>query len=129
MVRFLLKGVLRDKIRSLLSLSVILLGVMFAVLMVGLMAGIFNDFIRANAMLETGHVKIMTRSYTIEGTTTTDPAFGLEAVWINPEQREHAQTLGYTVVDAATVVATHMSQLLTNNAAQLLGHEEVQNLL
>jgi flagellar biosynthesis protein FlhA len=66
---------------------------------------------------------------TIEGTTTTDPAFGLEAVWINPEQREHAQTLGYTVVDAATVVATHMSQLLTNNAAQLLGHEEVQNLL
>jgi len=66
---------------------------------------------------------------TIEGTTTTDPAFGLEAVWIGPEQREHAQTLGYTVVDAATVVATHMSQLLTNNAAQLLGHEEVQNLL
>lgn len=63
MVRFLLKGVLRDKIRSLLSLVVILLGVMFAVLMVGLMAGIFNDFIRANAMLETGHVKIMTRSY------------------------------------------------------------------
>jgi len=66
---------------------------------------------------------------TIEGATTTDPAFGLEAVWIKPEQREHAQTLGYTVVDAATVVATHMSQLLTNNAAQLLGHEEVQNLL
>lgn len=66
---------------------------------------------------------------TIEGTSTTDPAFGLEAVWISPEQREHAQTLGYTVVDAATVVATHMSQLLTNNAAQLLGHEEVQNLL
>ncbi|NRA70758.1 MAG: flagellar biosynthesis protein FlhA [Gammaproteobacteria bacterium] len=66
---------------------------------------------------------------TIEGTPTTDPAFGLEAVWINKEQREHAQTLGYTVVDAATVVATHMSQLLTNNASQLLGHEEVQNLL
>ena len=63
MMRFLLKGVIRDKIRSLLSLAVILLGVMFTVLMVGLMAGIFNDFIRANAMLETGHVKIMTRSY------------------------------------------------------------------
>lgn len=65
----------------------------------------------------------------VEGTPTTDPAFGLEAVWITPEQREHAQTLGYTVVDPATVVATHISQLLTNNASQLLGHEEVQNLL
>jgi len=66
---------------------------------------------------------------TVEGIKTTDPAFGLEAVWITPEQREHAQTLGYTVVDPATVVATHISQLLSNNASQLLGHEEVQNLL
>ncbi len=65
----------------------------------------------------------------IEGQSTTDPAFGLEAAWIATEQREHAQTLGYTVVDSATVVATHLSQLLTNNAASLLGHEEVQNLL
>lgn len=65
----------------------------------------------------------------LEGKPTHDPAFGLEAVWIRPEQREHAQTLGYTVVDAATVVATHLSQLLTNNAYQLLGHEEVQQLL
>lgn len=66
---------------------------------------------------------------TVKGIATKDPAFGLEAVWINKEQREHAQTLGYTVVDAATVVATHLSQILTNNAASLLGHEEVQNLL
>jgi len=66
---------------------------------------------------------------TVEGVATTDPAFGLEAVWIMSEQREHAQTLGYTVVDPATVVATHISQLLSNNASQLLGHEEVQNLL
>jgi flagellar biosynthesis protein FlhA len=65
----------------------------------------------------------------LEGTPTKDPAFGLDAVWIRPQQREHAQTLGYTVVDAATVVATHLSQLLTNNAHQLLGHEEVQQLL
>ena len=65
----------------------------------------------------------------LEGTPTKDPAFGLDAVWIRPAQREHAQTLGYTVVDAATVVATHLSQLLTNNAYQLLGHEEVQQLL
>lgn len=65
----------------------------------------------------------------LEGTPTKDPAFGLDAVWIKATQREHAQTLGYTVVDAATVVATHLSQLLSNNAHQLLGHEEVQQLL
>lgn len=65
----------------------------------------------------------------LDGIETTDPAFGLEAVWIAPELREHAQTLGYTVVDAATVVATHLSQLLTNNAAKLLGYEEVQLLM
>ncbi|HFF3148571.1 TPA: FHIPEP family type III secretion protein, partial [Vibrio cholerae] len=60
---------------------------------------------------------------------TRDPAFGLDAVWIREDQREHAQALGYTVVDSSTVLATHLSQLLTNNAAQLIGHEEVQNLL
>jgi flagellar biosynthesis protein FlhA len=65
----------------------------------------------------------------LDGKATKDPAFGLDAVWIKPQQREHAQTLGYTVVDAATVVATHLSQLLTNNAYQLLGYEEVQQLL
>lgn len=65
----------------------------------------------------------------LEGKVTKDPAFGLEAVWIKSAQREHAQTLGYTVVDSATVVATHLSQLLTNHAHQLLGHEEVQQLL
>ncbi|MGF1874746.1 flagellar biosynthesis protein FlhA [Photobacterium frigidiphilum] len=66
---------------------------------------------------------------TIDGEKTTDPAFGLEAVWIMESQREHAQALGYTVVDSATVLATHLSQILTNSASQLLGHEEVQNLL
>ena len=65
----------------------------------------------------------------LEGIATKDPAFGLDAVWIKQEQREHAQSLGYTVVDSATVLATHLSQILTNNTAQLLGHEEVQNLL
>jgi flagellar biosynthesis protein FlhA len=65
----------------------------------------------------------------LDGVATTDPAFGLEAVWIKNAQREHAQSLGYTVVDASTVLATHLSQILTNNASQLLGHEEVQNLL
>lgn len=65
----------------------------------------------------------------IDGEPTMNPAFGLEAVWIREEQREHAQALGYTVVDSSTVLATHLSQLLTNNASQLIGHEEVQNLL
>jgi flagellar biosynthesis protein FlhA len=66
---------------------------------------------------------------TLEGTVTKDPAFGLDAVWIKSSQREHAQTLGYTVVDAPTVIATHLSQLLSNHAHQLLGHEEVGQLL
>lgn len=65
----------------------------------------------------------------VEGEATIDPAFGLEAVWVKDEQRETAQALGYTVVDSSTVLATHLSQLLTNNASQLIGHEEVQNLL
>ncbi|MGH1409307.1 MAG: flagellar biosynthesis protein FlhA [Aeromonas sp.] len=65
----------------------------------------------------------------IQGIATRDPAFGLEAVWVAKEMVSQAQTLGYTVVDTATVVATHMSQILTNHAALLLGHDEVQQLL
>ncbi|HDN9005627.1 MULTISPECIES: flagellar biosynthesis protein FlhA [Aeromonas] len=65
----------------------------------------------------------------IQGIATRDPAFGLEAVWVAKEQVSQAQTLGYTVVDTATVVATHLSQILTNHASLLLGHDEVQQLL
>jgi flagellar biosynthesis protein FlhA len=65
----------------------------------------------------------------VEGTETKDPAFGLEAYWIDASQREEAQMLGYTVVDPATVVATHLSQLLQSNAHELLGHEECQQLM
>ncbi|MGL5291976.1 MAG: FHIPEP family type III secretion protein, partial [Vibrionaceae bacterium] len=65
----------------------------------------------------------------IDGEKTVDPAFQLEAVWVEKDQREHAQALGYTVVDPATVLATHLSQTLTNNAERLLGHDEVQNLI
>lgn len=65
----------------------------------------------------------------LKGTPTTDPAFGLEAVWVEPSQRDNAQALGYTVVDAGTVVATHLSELLQKHAAELLGHEEVQQLM
>jgi len=65
----------------------------------------------------------------IVGIKTKDPAFGLDAYWIEPAGKEHALSLGYTVVDAATVVATHLSELLKRHAHQLLGHEEVQQLL
>ena len=65
----------------------------------------------------------------LDGVPGEDPAFGLEAVWIEDDQRERAQLLGYTVVDASTVVATHLSKVLKENSYQLLGHDEVQRLL
>jgi flagellar biosynthesis protein FlhA len=68
-------------------------------------------------------------SGTLPGTATKDPAFGLEAIWIEKSRREQAQSLGYTVVDASSVVATHLSHLLQSHAHELLGHEEVQQLL
>ena len=65
----------------------------------------------------------------IDGLPGKDPAFGLDATWILPSQRAHAESLGYTVVDAATVVATHLSHLVRERASELLGHDEVQQLL
>jgi flagellar biosynthesis protein FlhA len=65
----------------------------------------------------------------LQGIATHDPAFGMEAVWIEPANRDHAQALGYTVVDPSTVVATHLSFILQSHAQELLGHEEVQQLL
>ncbi|HET7267216.1 MAG TPA: flagellar biosynthesis protein FlhA [Oleiagrimonas sp.] len=65
----------------------------------------------------------------LDGTATTDPAFGLPAVWIVEGQREEAQILGYTVVDASTVVATHLNHLLHQHAGEMLGRKEVQQLL
>ncbi len=65
----------------------------------------------------------------VQGVKTRDPAFGLEAVWIDPNAREHAQAIGYTVVDASTVVATHLSQIIQDHAHELLGREEVQQML
>ena len=65
----------------------------------------------------------------LEGIETLDPAFGLEALWIESSQKDKAQTLGYTVVDASTVVATHLNQLLNKHAHELIGHEDVQKML
>jgi flagellar biosynthesis protein FlhA len=68
-------------------------------------------------------------SGTLPGAATKDPAFGLDAVWVDKSRREQAQAQGYTVVDASSVIATHLSHLLQSHAHELLGHEEVQQLL
>ncbi len=65
----------------------------------------------------------------LNGINAKDPAFGLEAVWIEISQRAQAQSLGYTVVDASTVVATHLNQILYKHSHELIGHEEVQQLM
>ncbi|MCK9607123.1 MAG: flagellar biosynthesis protein FlhA [Methylomonas sp.] len=65
----------------------------------------------------------------LQGVACKDPAFGLDAVWIELAQKDQAQTLGYTVVDPGTVVATHLSHILQSNAYELFGYEEAQQLL
>ena len=71
-----------------------------------------------------GHV-----STPLEGIATKEPAFGLDAYWIEPSQRDLARTLGYTVVDAPTAIATHLNSILYQAAPELLGHDEAQQLL
>ncbi len=66
---------------------------------------------------------------TLSGTVTQDPAFGLPAVWIDGNLRQQAQIYGYTVVDACTVMATHLNHLIQTHAAELLGRQEVQQLI
>ncbi|UTW01637.1 flagellar biosynthesis protein FlhA [Marinomonas rhizomae] len=65
----------------------------------------------------------------IDGIAGKDPSFGLDAVWIDPKKRDQAQTYGYTVVDVSTVVATHINQIMHKHAYELIGHDEVQQLL
>ena len=65
----------------------------------------------------------------IQGTPTTEPAFGLPAFWIAENQRDHAQLMGYTVVDSATVITTHLSELVKQHAPELVGRAETQQLL
>ncbi|REG82945.1 flagellar biosynthesis protein FlhA [Marinomonas pollencensis] len=65
----------------------------------------------------------------IDGIAGKDPSFGLDAVWIDPKKRDQAQTYGYTVVDVSTVVATHLNQIMHKHAYELIGHDEVQQLL
>ena len=65
----------------------------------------------------------------LQGLRTKDPTFGLDAVWIDPAQRDYARSLGYTVVDASTTIATHLNKILQENCNLLLGHDETQQLI
>jgi flagellar biosynthesis protein FlhA len=65
----------------------------------------------------------------LEGVPTKEPAFGLDAYWINPSQTDFAKTAGYTIVDGATVIATHINAILRDNASDLLGHDETREIL
>ena len=88
------------------------------------------DIAKGNLM--TGHLMAMNPGNAkkeIEGIRTTEPAFGLPAVWIRKEQKEEAQLAGYTVVDLSTIIATHIAEIIKKNAADLLGRQEVQRLL
>ena len=66
---------------------------------------------------------------TVEGAQTTDPAFGLPATWINPDQRERAELLGYNVVESVAVLATHLTEVINANASDLMGRQETQHLI
>jgi len=65
----------------------------------------------------------------LNGITTLEPAFGLDAYWINNSESDHAKTLGYTIVDGSTVIATHINALLKSNSYELLGHDETREIL
>ena len=65
----------------------------------------------------------------LEGEVTKDPAFGLEAIWVDSHLKDKAQSLGYTVVDVSTVIATHLNQIMQKHCDEMLGHEDVQQLL
>jgi len=66
---------------------------------------------------------------TIKGIPTKEPAFGLDALWITEDKKERAQMAGYTVVDCTTVIATHISEIIKSHAHEMIGRQEVQNLL
>ncbi len=82
---------------------------------------VFPDLLLA---IDPGNVSLQ-----LTGAETRDPAFGLRAVWIDKDQRDHAQSGGYTVVDASTVIATHLAQIFEQHAAELIGQGEVESLL
>ena len=93
---------------------------------------IINGSVRGSGTIESGREmainpgNVLTQ---IEGTPAKEPAFGLDAVWIDPADREYAQASGYTVVDPGTVIATHLNAVIQNNAAELMTFDVAQELL
>jgi flagellar biosynthesis protein FlhA len=80
----------------------------------------YGQFLAINPGMVTG---------SLPGAITSDPAFGLPAIWVDATKRDEAQSMGYTVVDAGTVIATHLNHIISMHAAELLGRQEVQQLL
>lgn len=93
---------------------------------------IINGSVRGSGNIESGREmainpgNVLTQ---IEGSPAKEPAFGLDAVWIDPADREYAQASGYTVVDPGTVIATHLNAVIQNNAAELMTFDVAQELL
>ncbi|MFD0669573.1 flagellar biosynthesis protein FlhA [Ramlibacter sp. MAHUQ-53] len=96
----------------------------YRILLKGVVVGEGQAFSGMYLAINPGHIKVP-----LAGTVTTDPAFGLEATWVEARLREQAQAAGYTVVDASTVIATHLNHVMQTHAAALLGRTEVQELL
>jgi flagellar biosynthesis protein FlhA len=90
----------------------------------GVVRGTGNVKVGKELAINPGHANSQ-----LQGTPTKEPAFGLDAVWIEPAQKDYARTLGYTVVDSATAIATHLNTILRNNSSELLSHDEAQQLL
>ena len=93
---------------------------------------VLNGVVRAKGEVRVGQELAISPGQVygeLEGEKTKDPAFGLDAVWIDPSQSDHARTLGYTVVDPSTTIATHLNKVLRESASELLGRDETQQLL
>ena len=93
---------------------------------------IINGVVRGSGELRVGKLLAINSEGSgnnLRGDATTEPAFGLPAVWIDTSQSDVARGLGYTVVDGATTMATHLSVILKSNANELLGQDEAQQLL
>jgi len=96
----------------------------YSILLKGFKVGVGEVFPGQYLAMDPG-----TATEVIKGIETTEPAFGLPAVWISEDKKDRAQIAGYTVVDCATVMSTHLSEMIKKHAHELLGRQEVQNLL
>lgn len=96
----------------------------YRILLKGVVIGEGQAFAGMYMAINPGHIKVP-----LAGTATTDPAFGLPATWVEARTREQAQAAGFTVVDAATVLATHLNHVMQSHASELLGRGELQDLL